>query len=144
MDRCWQRYKPSNQLASRDSSVRYYKENVYATKLKQEGEFIKRWCYSFSTNSFETKDEYDVSSSLLKKYVDTLVNQLGENITSHISKFLEEHVFPHETEMCFYLRKNLPCYDQSMNTPHEGHNNGTKISLLGPRIYHSVVRSKKK
>ena len=65
-------------------------------------------------------------------------------MTSFISKFIEEHVFPHETEMCFYMRKKLPVYDQSMNTLHEGHHNGIKKSPLGLISHHSVVRSTKK
>ena len=58
-------------------------------------------------------------------------------------RFLEENVFPHESEMCFHLRKELPIYDASMNTPKEGHHNGIKKSPIGPKHHLSLVRSTK-
>ena len=143
VDRGWMNHKPSPQLASTNATVVNYNEEKYATLLKDESKFIKDWCYSFGKAQCESKVEYDVSSNLLRKYVSSLSATLGEVITSRIINFLEEHVFPHEAEMCFYLRKHLPIYDQSMNTPHEGHNFGIKSSSFGPRRYYTVVCSTK-
>ena len=68
----------------------------------------------------------------------------GEIITSRITKLLEKNLFPHEKEICSYRRKHFPKYDQSMNTPLEGENNGIKKYVLGPKSHHTVVSATKK
>ena len=58
-------------------------------------------------------------------------------------KFLKENVFPHKSEICFYLRKELPIYDASKTTPLEVHYNGIKQSPISPKHHHSLVRATK-
>lgn len=100
----WIKHKLSHQLASKDPSVLDYNENIYASKLKDAGDFVKSWCYSFGKSYYKTKKEFNISSKLLRKYVQTLNKTLGEHITFYISKFLKENVFPYETEI--FLQKN--------------------------------------
>ena len=104
---------------------------------------MKNWCFSFGKSDCESKLEYDISKELLRRYIQKQTKIIGALLVSKIEKFLEEHVFPHEKEMCFYLRRSLPIYDQSMNTPHEGLHNGLKKSVVGPKETHSLVRSTK-
>ena len=126
VDRGGTRLKPSAQLGLTDPSVGNYNRNKHGASLKKAGQLVKNWCYSFADNSCKSKVEYDISVILLKRKINKLSTTLGNTISTEISKFLVEHVFPHEQEMCFYPRKMLPMYYASINTPHKGHHNGIK------------------
>ena len=143
VDRGWQAHKPSAQIAEHDPSVTNYQDKRYGHLLSNVSRTMKNWCFSFGTSECESKLEYDISKELLRRFIHNQSTVLGERLVSKIEKFLEEHVFPHEKEMCFYPRSSLPIYDQSMNTPHEGYHNGVKASVIGPKEHHSLVRSSK-
>ena len=81
---------------------------------------------------------------MLKKYVQLQKDTFGNYLCNHVMRFLEENVFPHESKMRFYLRKELPIYDASITTPQEGHHNGIKKSPISPKHHHLLVRSTKK
>ena len=96
-----------------------------------ESKFIKAWCYTFEKKNCETKVKFNISYQLLLLYVSNLSGSLDKQIISDIVRFLQEHVLPHEQEMCFYPRMVLPIYDAAMITPHEGHHRGLKLTPIG-------------
>ena len=119
----WTKRKPSTQLCQHDPSVTNFNFSFLSKKINEFSKVLKNWRYSFADQKCETQHKYNVSKEMLKQYVQLEKNTFGNYLCNHVMKFLEENVFPHESEMCFYLRKELPIYDASMTTPQEGHHN---------------------
>ena len=70
---------------------------------------IKACLYSFMKAYCETKDKYNISKSLLLKYVDSkfLKKTLGDIATRTIILYLRTYFFVHEDKFVFYKRRDI-------------------------------------
>ena len=94
-------------------------------------------------SSCETHDEYKISKALLTAYLSSpdFLQHANECAAERIRAFIQEHVEPLESFICFYTRRHVRHFDTSTNSGHEGTNNGLKTAAAPVLPQHSLDRS---
>ena len=61
-------------------------------------------------------------------------SRLGKSFIESVHNFVTNHIEPHESHFCFYLKLNLRHFEEYANSIHEGTNKGFKhnSTLVGP------------
>ena len=84
----------------------------------------------------ETRKEFLVSKLLFKIFLNTkqIKPKLGNAFINSVQSFTTNHIEPHESHVCFYLRCNLKYYEEYTNSFDEGTNRALKYSSapVGP------------
>ena len=85
---------------------------------------IKQWMYSWMRPGYvESKEEYKISKLLLMQFVCSaaVLSAVGGHmyIVTAILRFLQGHVFVHESLYLHYLRHKLRHFDVSHGSAHE-------------------------
>ena len=104
---------------------------------------VKAWLYSWMRPCCETHDEYKISKALLTAYLSSpdFLQNANETAAERIREFIQEHVEPLESFICFYPRRHVRHFDTSTNSGHEGTNNGLKTAAAPVLPQHSLDRS---
>lgn len=104
---------------------------------------VKAWLYSWMRPCCETHDEYKISKALLTAYLSSpdFLQHANEGAADRIRNFIQEHVEPLESFICFYPRRNVRHFDTCTNSGHEGTNNGLKTAAAPVLPQHSLDRS---
>ena len=107
---------------------------------------INDWCFSFATPRCETKNEFEISLSLLKDHIKSYQKILGSKIIEQTLQWLNEKVVPNQLTFCFYNRISVLHFDNHSNGTSEAHHHHIKNSKckVGPHPNNFPVETCKK
>jgi len=118
------------------------KKVARSTEWKETRSNIKEWMYAWMNPNrrgiCETEEEFLVSKSLFLHYIDEGCEHpwWKEECRETMQEFYRRHIEPHEDHCVFYPRAGVRHLNASMNTAHEGTNNGMKhcANPVGPQL----------
>ena len=96
---------------------------------------VKQWIYSWMRPGYvEDASEHKISKLLLLQYVCSAAVLSAVDghvyIVTAILRFLQGHVFVHESLFLHYLRKHVRHYDVSHGSPHEASHSILHVDAL--------------
>ena len=114
---------------------------LYYKVVKQ----LKGWIYSWMRLSCESREEYECSFKVFKKFAES--QEIKDKITELFSKsvllFLKNNVQTQETHYLMYRKTFRRNYEEYSNSIHEGTNCGIKYNAVpvtpGTHLDHSLI-----